>query len=106
MSTINSTIYTIGTALNRAKETGVSVELLLGGEWVAGMVSALDGHGIVLLGETGELSIIRLSSIDAVRIRQAAAFDGTPQVEAAHDPMGEREAHPMPAAAADRAGAA
>lgn len=107
MATINSTIYTIGTALNRAKETDVPVELLLAGQWVTGTVNALDGHGIVLLGEGGELSIIRLSSVDAVRIRQAAAFDGTPQVEAPRDdPTAGREAHPMPAAAADRAAAA
>ena len=103
MATINSTIYTIGTALSRAKEADVPVELLLAGQWMTGMVNAIDGHGIVLYGENGELSIIRMASIDAVRVRHAAAFDGTPQVEAHHDdPMAEREAHPMPAAAGDR----
>ena len=104
MAQINSTIYTIGTALNRARDADVSVELLLAGEWIAGMVNAMDGHGIVLLGVTGELSIIRLSSIDAVRVRQTEAFNGTPQVESSHrdDPTAERAAHPMPAAAADR----
>lgn len=103
MSTINSTIYTIGTALNRAKEADVSVELLLAGEWVEGMINAIDGHGVVLVSAGGELSIIRMSSIDAVRVRQAAAFDGTPQVEASdEEPVAERKAHPMPAAFADR----
>jgi endonuclease YncB( thermonuclease family) len=103
MATINSTIYTIGTALNRAKEVDVSVELLLAGQWLAGMVKAIDGHGIVLVGETGELSIIRLSSIDAVRVRHADAFEGAPQVEAHHDDsMAWPEAQPMPAAAGDR----
>lgn len=104
MATINSAIYTIGTALNRAKAADVSVELLLAGEWITGMVNAIDGHGIVLLGENGELSIIRMSSIDAVRVRQGAAFEGTPQVEARRDrdPTAEREAHPMPAVAGDR----
>ena len=103
MASINSTIYTIGTALNRAKEVDVSVELLLAGEWVAGMVKAIDGHGVVLVGEGGELSIIRMSSIDAVRVKQVAAFDGTPQVEAPRDgPTDDRRAHPMPAAASDR----
>ena len=104
MSTINSTIYTIGTALNRAKEADVAVELLLAGNWLTGMVNEVDGHGVVLVGDDGELSIIRMSSIDAVRVRQAAAFDGTPQVEAHHDdPMAAwSEAQPMPAAAGDR----
>lgn len=104
MAEISSTIYTVGTALRRAKDADVSVELLLAGEWIGGMVNAMDGHGIVLHGASDELSIIRMSSIDAVRVRNAAAFDGTPQVEAHHepDPMAERDAHPMPAASADR----
>ena len=103
MATINSTIYTIGTALNRAKEVGVPVELLLAGQWLTGMVNQVDGYGIVLSGEDGELSIIRLASIDAVRVRHTAAFDGTPQVEAHHDlPMAWPEAQPMPAAAGNR----
>ena len=102
MATINSTIYTIGTALNRAKEADVPVELLLGGQWLVGLVNAIDGHGIVLHGADDELSIVRLSSIDAVRVRHAAAFEGRPQVEGPHDPTADREAHPMPAAAADR----
>ena len=103
MATINSTIYTIGTALNRAKEANVPVELLLAGQWLTGMVNEVDGYGIVLSGEDGELSIIRMASIDAVRVRHAAAFDGTPQVEAHHDdPMAWPEAQPMPAAAGDR----
>lgn len=104
MAQINSTIYTIGTALNRAKESDVAVDILLAGQWITGKVNAMDGHGIVLHGADDELSIIRMASIDAVRVRNAAAFDGTPQVEAHRepDPMAEREAHPMPAAAADR----
>lgn len=104
MAQISSTIYTIGTALRRAKDADVSVELLIAGTWIGGMVNAMDGHGIVLHGANDELSIIRMSSIDAVRVQNAAAFDGTPQVEAhrAEDPMAEHEARPMPAAAADR----
>lgn len=104
MAQINSTIYTIGTALHRAKEADVSVEVLLAGHWMVGMVDAMDGHGVVLHGADDELSIIRMASIEAVRVRNGAVFDGTPQVEArkVEDPTAEREAHPMPAAAADR----
>ncbi|MEO5663375.1 MAG: hypothetical protein ABIR39_08815 [Nocardioides sp.] len=104
MAQINSTIFTIGTALNRAKEADVPVDILLGGQWLTGMVNAMDGHGIVLRSANDELSIIRMGSIDAVRVRNAAAFDGTPQVEAHRheDPTTAREAHPMPAAPADR----
>lgn len=105
MAQINSMIYTIGTALNRAKEAHLSVEILVAGQWITGMVNDIDGHGVVLHGEGDDLSILRMSSIDAVRVQQAAAFEGRPQVEAHREnPMAEREAHPMPAAAADRAG--
>ena len=104
MATINSTIYTIGTALNRAQDADLPVELLIAGQWIVGMVNAMDGHGVVLYSANDELSIIRMGSIDAVRVRSASAFEGRPQVEAHHDdPMSWPEAQPMPAAAADRA---
>lgn len=103
MATINSTIYTIGTALSRAKEAEVPVEVLLAGAWLSGLVNTIDGHGVVLQGSDDELSIIRLSSIDAVRVRHTNAFNGTPQVEAPQeDESSGWNAHPMPAAAADR----
>lgn len=105
MAQINSMIFTIGTALNRAKDAQLPVEILVAGQWINGMVNEIDGHGVVLYGLDGDLSILRTSSIDAVRVQQAAAFEGRPQVEAhREDPMAGQEAHPMPAAAADRAG--
>jgi hypothetical protein len=61
----------------------------------------------VLHGERDELSIIRMGSIDAVKVGQADVFEGRPQVEAAPPdearPMPTGDAHPMPAAASDRA---
>jgi hypothetical protein len=108
MASFTSTLYTIGTALTRAQDADVAVELLVAGQWIHGHVSALDGHGVVLHGEGDELAVIRMGSIDAVKVSQGAAFEGRPQVEAgptdtsAH-PMPSGRAHPMPAAAADRA---
>jgi hypothetical protein len=107
MASFTSTLYTIGTALSRAQDSDVAVELLVTGQWIHGHVSALDGHGVVLHGTDDELSIIRMGSIDAVKVAQAAAFEGRAQVEAGSsgpDPtMGSDQARPMPAAAADRA---
>jgi hypothetical protein len=106
MASFTSTLYTIGTALARAQDADVAVDLLVTGQWVHGRVSALDGHGVVLHGDDDELSIIRMQSVDAVKVRQAAAFEGRAQVEAGPsqeaDPMPGGRAHPMPAAAADR----
>ena len=90
-----STLYTIGTALSRAQGTGVSVDVLVTGQWLHGRVSALDGHGLVLHGDDDVLSVLRMETISAVQVRQASAFEGRPEVEA-HVP--DPTVHPMPAA--------
>ena len=93
-----STIYTIGTALTRAQGTGVSVDVLVTGQWLHGHVSAVDGHGLVLHGDDDVLSVLRMDSISAVQVRQAAAFEAHGVVEA---PREEATVHPMPAAGRD-----
>lgn len=93
-----STIYTIGTALTRAQGTGVGVDVLVTGQWLHGHVSAVDGHGLVLHGDDDVLSVLRMDSISAVQVRQAAAFEAHGVVEA---PREEATVHPMPAAGGD-----
>lgn len=78
MSDFNTIVYTIGTALRRTQDVDVSVEILVGGEWMVGRVSAVDGQGVMLRGPDGELSIVRLAGVDAVKVPDAAAFDGLP----------------------------
>ncbi|UUZ60177.1 hypothetical protein [Nocardioides sp. B-3] len=91
---LKSTVYTIGTALLRAHENDVPVDVLVDGHWLHGAVSAVDGRGVVLMCEDGGLAMIRLERVSVALVRQAEAFD-------VHtDESGE--AHPMPAAAADR----
>ncbi len=82
----DSTIYTIGTALNRAHDNGVSVQVLVEGQWLTGMVVAVDGHGVVLKSDELEHSVIRMQSVTAVRIFTAAP-ERTPIAAGAH-PMG------------------
>jgi hypothetical protein len=90
-----STLYTIGTALSRAQGTGVSVDVLVTGQWLHGHVSALDGHGLVLHGDDDVLSVLRMDTISAVQVRQASAFEARAEVEAhVSDPT----VRPMPAA--------
>lgn len=67
----SSMIYTIGTALNRAHDSGVSVDVLVQGVWVSGHVVAVDGFGVVLDGEDDH-SVIRIESVSAVTIRAVA----------------------------------
>jgi sRNA-binding regulator protein Hfq len=64
----DSVLYTIGTALNRAHDSEVPVEILVEGQWLAGRVAAVDGHGVVLHSDEDEHSVIRMGSVSAVRV--------------------------------------
>jgi len=74
----DSVLYTIGTALNRAHDSGVLVQVLVEGQWLSGRVAALDGHGVVLHsddpgdlddhGDHGEHAVVRMGSVAAVRV--------------------------------------
>ena len=96
----DSTLYTIGTALNRARDNAVEVEVLVAGQWLCGHVVAVDGHGIVLDSSEGQHAVVRIESVSAVKI-------GTPspirrQIPPAARPMPEPrlsydEASPLPA---------
>jgi len=82
----DSTIYTIGTALNRARDNGVPVEILIEGHWLRGRVVAVDGYGVVLDAEDHQHSVLRIESVAAVTVRSSApARTPIPAV-----------AHPMP----------
>lgn len=63
-----SMLYTIGTALDRARSEGQSVDLLVEGAWLAGRVVAADGQGVVL--EDGSTHVVvRLDRIAVVRVQ-------------------------------------
>jgi sRNA-binding regulator protein Hfq len=64
----SSTLYTIGTALNRALDNEIPVHLLVGGAWLSGQVVALDGFGVVVNSDDNEHSVIRVDAVSAVKI--------------------------------------
>jgi sRNA-binding regulator protein Hfq len=68
----DSILYTIGTALNRARDADVPVQVLVEGRWMAGTVVAVDGHGVVLSGDEHEHAVIRIERVAAVRVLTAA----------------------------------
>ena len=70
----SSTIFTIGTALRRAADADMPVEVLVEGHWLRGAVAGVDGHGLVLTTHA-EHAVLRLEAISAVRIPEAL---GTP----------------------------
>src|SRR4051812_39569010 len=58
----DSVLYTIGTALNRAHDNNVAVQILVEGQWLTGHVAAVDGHGVVLYSDEAEHAVIRMGS--------------------------------------------
>ncbi len=84
----SSILYTIGTALNRAHENDVAVQVLVEGQWLSGRVAAVDGHGLVLHSDELEHSVVRIENVAAVRIFAEAPVR-TPITNGAM-PMGPR----------------
>jgi hypothetical protein len=65
---MQSTLFTIGTALSRARDHGVVVRVLVAGHWIEGMVSEVDGHGVVLTGAGTDHHVVRVEAIAAVKV--------------------------------------
>jgi hypothetical protein len=79
----DSTIYTIGTALNRARDSDTPVQVLVDGHWLSGRVVAVDGHGLVLESDDLDHAVVRIERVTAVRIFSAVP-DRTPITAGAH----------------------
>ena len=67
-----STIFTVGTALRRAENNHLPVEVLVQGHWLRGTVAGVDGQGLILSTHS-EHSVVRLESISAVRVPETMA---------------------------------
>jgi hypothetical protein len=87
----SSIIYSMGTALNLARNNDTPVEVLVGSQWIVGRVLTCDGHGVVLETDRHEHAVIRMESVSAVKI-----LSRVPQ-EAAPRPAACVTAHAVPA---------
>jgi hypothetical protein len=67
----SSMIYTMGTALNHAQQAGALVQCLVQGQWLAGAVMDVDGHGLVLARGDNEHVVVRLEEVSALRVQGA-----------------------------------
>ena len=68
----STTIFTVGTALRRAENNHLPVEVLVHGHWIRGTVAGVDGQGVILSTHS-EHAVVRLESISAVRIPETMA---------------------------------
>jgi hypothetical protein len=83
----SSTIFTIGTALRRAADADMPVEVLIEGHWLRGVVAGVDGHGLVLTTHA-EHAVIRLEAISAVRVPES--LTAAPETTATQESMDDR----------------
>jgi hypothetical protein len=98
MTALSSMQYTIGTALDRAKQGGLYVELLVENHWLEGLVVAADGHGVVLDNEGRDHCVVRLERISAVRVgAEAPRMDKLPTDDPRTADSAFDVAMPMPA---------
>ncbi len=71
----SSQIFTIGTALRRAEDNSVPVEVLVEGQWLRGEIAGLDGDGLVLVTPERTQCVVRNAHISVVRILANLSFD-------------------------------
>ena len=62
-----SMLLTFGPLLDRAQEQDAEVSILIGDQWVVGDVAARDGVGVLILTEAGEMALLKLEAICAVK---------------------------------------
>jgi len=84
---IDSTLYTIGTALRHARDLAVEVQVLVSGQWLHGEIHAVDGHGVVLAAGPHEHAVVRMADIAAVRVLRRAPTMADHELEAHARPM-------------------
>ena len=75
MTKMSSTMFSVGTLLRRAEDTGTPVKILVEGYWLEGNVLGCDGLGAVLDDGAGSQSLVRLDQVAAVTFSRAAMED-------------------------------
>lgn len=77
----DSMVYTMGTALNRAKDMHMRVQILVQGHWLSGRVIDLDGQGLILEREDTDHVVVRLEIVAAVRVNGSAPDEDSPMLD-------------------------
>ena len=70
MTKMSSTMFSVGTLLRRAEDTGTEVRVLVQGDWLHGRVIGCDGLGAVI-DDGQDQCLVRLDSVAAVRFSRA-----------------------------------
>ena len=70
MTKMSSTMFSVGTLLRHAQDTGADVKVLVEGSWMEGRVMGCDGLGAILDGGTSQF-LVRLDHVTAVEFSRA-----------------------------------
>ena len=70
MTKMSSTMFSVGTLLRHAQDTGAGVKVLVEGSWMEGRVIGCDGHGAILDGGSSQF-LVRLDHVTAVEFSRA-----------------------------------
>lgn len=75
MTKMSSTMFSVGTLLRRAEDTGSDVKVLVQNSWITGRVLGCDGIGAILDDGEGNQSLVRLDQVAAVTFSRAQLED-------------------------------
>lgn len=75
MTKMSSTMFSVGTLLRRAQDTGTEVKVLVQNSWITGRVLGCDGLGAILDDGAGSQSLVRLDQVAAVTFSRAEMED-------------------------------
>lgn len=71
MTKMSSTMFSVGTLLRAAEDSGAPVKVLLQGSWIEGRVIGCDGLGAIVDNGAGDQYLVRLDSVVAVHFSRA-----------------------------------
>ena len=71
MTKMSSTMFSVGTLLRHAEDSGSAVQVLVQGNWLDGRVLGCDGMGAVLDDDDGGQFLVRLEQVAAVKFSRA-----------------------------------
>lgn len=90
----SSMLYTMGMALDRAKDNDFSVRVLVDGSWLEGGIAAYDGTGLVLESPSGQHSVVKADRIAAVTVSAESPYRAPIEsTETVHPMPGPRSAY-------------
>ena len=89
MTKMSSTMFSVGTLLRHAEDSGAAVEVLVQGSWLGGRVLGCDGLGAVIDDGNGAQYLVRLDQVASVKFSRSQIEGDTFADPRAHGSAGQ-----------------